>query len=210
MVNVGRVSTIVLMIFSAIFALYLQNAKQLFDIIIMFGAGTGLIFILRWFWWRINAWSEISAMIVSGVVSLLFSNASINEVLFTEDGVFPAWAKFPLVVLITTIIWILITFLTKPEKQSVLNNFYKTTQPGGPGWKNIIDPNILKADTNSWSVPYGILAMLVGCALIYSCLFTTGYLIYGEYTSALFVFIIAIIATFILLKIWKKIKLNAK
>jgi SSS family solute:Na+ symporter len=78
LVLVGRISTVVLMILSALFALYLQNAKQLFDIIIMFGAGTGLIFILRWFWWRINAWSEISAMIVSGIVSLLFSSKTIG------------------------------------------------------------------------------------------------------------------------------------
>ena len=86
LVLVGRISTIVLMVLSAFFALYLQNAKQLFDIIIMFGAGTGLIFILRWFWWRINAWSEISAMVVSGVVSLLFASQSIGGELFGDEA----------------------------------------------------------------------------------------------------------------------------
>jgi SSS family solute:Na+ symporter len=128
---VGRLSTIVLMIFSALFALYLQNAKQLFDIIIMFGAGTGLIFILRWFWWRINAWSEISAMIASGVISLIFSSAAISNLFFSKEGFFPGWAKFPVIVLITTVIWILVSFITKPESQDVLVNFYKKTQPGG-------------------------------------------------------------------------------
>ena len=110
LVLIGKISTIILMVFSAIFALYLQNAKQLFDIIIMFGAGTGLIFILRWFWWRINAWSEISAMIVSGFVSIFFSSQLINDIFFGINGFLPNWSKFPLTVLVTTIIWIIVTF----------------------------------------------------------------------------------------------------
>ena len=173
LVLVGRISTIALMIFSALFALYLQNAKQLFDIIIMFGAGTGLIFILRWFWWRINAWSEISAMIVSGIVSLLFSSEAISTALFGNEGMMPNWAKFPMVVFITTVVWLLVTFITKPEKVKVLQSFYEKTQPGGPGWSKIIQEAlkeniILKEKENPWSVPSGILAMLLGCVLIYS------------------------------------------
>lgn len=211
LVRVGRLSTIGLMLCSALFALYLQNAKQLFDIIIMFGAGTGLIFILRWFWWRINAWSEITAMIVSGVVSLLFTHQGISDFLFGATGVLPGWAKFPSVVAITTLLWIVVTYLTNPESKEVLHNFYKRTQPGGPGWKSIVisakkEQISLDNDSQGWSVPAGILAMLLGCVLIYSCLFATGYWIYGEITLAISTSISAIVSGYLLIKIWNQIK----
>lgn len=211
LVLTGKISTIILMIFSALFALYLQNAKQLFDIIIMFGAGTGLIFILRWFWWRINAWSEISAMIVSGVISLIFSSQEISILFFGDIGFFPSWAKFPLTVLITTIIWLLVTLLTKPENNVTLSTFYKKTNPGGPGWSyflNTIYKGELKINNTDkkWSVPSGILAMLLGCAFIYAILFATGYYIYGEVKIASSITLFAIIPLYFLIKIWKKLK----
>ncbi len=210
LVAVGRISTIVLMILSALFALYLQNAKQLFDIIIMFGAGTGLIFILRWFWWRINAWSEISAMLVSGIVSLVFSSENVSAIFFDETGFFPTWAKLPLIVFITTFIWLAFTFITKPEKQEVLIKFYTKTQPGGPGWLSVLaklpkSEKIIEKNKN-WNVPSGILAMLLGCILIYSCLFTTGYWIYGETVNAIITSCLGLISGFFLIKTWKKIK----
>lgn len=213
LVLVGKTSTVILMVFSALFALYLQNAKQLFDIIIMFGAGTGLIFILRWFWWRINAWSEISAMIVSGIVSLLLSVESISNVFFGSEGYLPSYAKFPIIVLITTLVWIVITYLTKPEKQKVLEKFYLKTQPGGPGWKFVVKKAVSSDLKNvnpskGWNVPKGIYAMLLGCLLIYSCLFTTGYWIYGESTKAIITTILAFLFGYLLLKTWKKIRNN--
>jgi len=213
LVLVGRISTIVLMVLSAFFALYLQNAKQLFDIIIMFGAGTGLIFILRWFWWRINAWSEISAMVVSGVVSLLFASQSIGGELFGDEALMPSWAKFPMIVLITTIVWLVVTFLTKPEGNNVLQNFYKRTQPGGPGWHKVIKEaqhgSINIVDNKAgWSVPSGIIAMLVGCVFIYSIMFATGYIIYGKYADALILILVTVLSGIILIKLWKKIKAN--
>lgn len=212
LVAVGRISTILLMVFSALFALYLQNAKQLFDIIIMFGAGTGLIFILRWFWWRINAWSEISAMIVSGVISLIFSSVSVSALFFGDAGFLPIWAKLPTIVFITTTIWLIFTFLTKPEKQDVLLKFYNKTQPGGPGWLTVLekvkDNKKIIEENKNWNVPSGILAMLLGCILIYSCLFTTGYWIYGNYKIAIITSLVAIIACILLIKTWKKIKID--
>ncbi|MFD2185843.1 sodium:solute symporter family protein [Aquimarina celericrescens] len=210
LVRVGRISTAVLMIISTILALKLTNAKQIFDYIIMFGAGTGLIFILRWFWWRINAWSEISGMFASGIVSVIFSLESVNLALF-EEGILPGWSKYLLVVGITTVIWLAVTFFTKPEDNKVLFNFYKKTQPGGPGWKTTIkaakaQKENIQSDFSTWSVPSGILAMLVGCVLIYGVLFATGYWIYGRYTLAIILTIVVIAATYILSKLWKKIK----
>ncbi len=215
LVLVGRISTVVLMVLSALFALYLQNAKQLFDIIIMFGAGTGLIFILRWFWWRINAWSEITAMFASGIISLVLTIPSIDSYLFdATNGILPSWAKFLIVVGVTSLIWIVSTFLTKPESDEVLQSFYKKTQPGGPGWAKVIakakEDNINIVDNNEgWSVPSGIVAMLLGCVLIYSCLFATGYFIYGKTTLAITITITAVISGFLLMKIWGKIKATA-
>ncbi|MBL4604979.1 MAG: Na+:solute symporter, partial [Flavobacteriaceae bacterium] len=211
LVNVGRVSTVILMVISALIALALTNALQLFDFILMFGAGTGLIFILRWFWWRINAWTEISAMLASGIISILLKFTSLGEFLFSDDGVFPGYLKFPFVVLLTTIIWLIVTFLTPPEANKVLFRFYRKTQPGGPGWKKILNrakvenTEIIKS-TQKWSVPNGILAMLIGCVLIYSCMFAIGYYLYGEYNKAMILTGVILVFGFLLIKIWKKIK----
>ena len=216
LVAVGRLSTVLLMTISAIVALLMQDAMQLFNLLLVFGAGTGLIFILRWFWWRINAWSEISAMFASGIISLLLTIPTIDTYLFNIDnGVFPSWAKLLIVVGVTTLAWIISTFVTKPESEEVLMNFYKKTQPGGPGWKTVIakakENNIKIEDENEagWSVPSGILAMLLGCGLIYSILFSTGYWIYGETTLAIVTTVSAIVSGFLLIKIWKRISAKA-
>jgi len=213
LVRVGRLSTVILMVCSALFALVLTNALQLFDIILMFGAGTGLIFILRWFWWRINAWSEISAMFVSGIVSMVLAFTPLGDYFFGDNGLMPSYAKFPMIVSITTIIWVIVTYVTQPESKEVLQNFYKKIQPGGPGWNKIVneakEENIEIVDTNEgWSVPSGIVAMFVGCAFIYSIMFATGSFIYGEYSKAFMLLGVALISGLVLLKLWKKIKAN--
>jgi len=211
LVAVGRISTVVLMVISAIVALLMQNAMQIFNLLLVFGAGTGLIFILRWFWWRINAWSEITAMFASGIITLILTIDSVKSFLFDNvDGIFPEWGELPFVVFTTTIIWLVATFITKPEKEEVLESFYKKTQPGGPGWKSVIanaqSKNIeLIEDHEGWSVPSGIIAMLLGLVLIYSCMFSTGYWIYGETTLAISTTISAIVSAYLLTKIWKKI-----
>lgn len=220
LVNVGRLSTVLLMVFSAGLALLLNNALQLFNIILMFGAGTGLIFILRWFWWRINAWSEIAAMFSSGIISILFNFTSLGVIVFGgEDlltgasvaGMLPGWSTYPIIVLITTIIWVLVTYLTKPEKMETLLQFYKRTEPGGPGWnvltKNPVFSKELKFNlSKQWNVPTGILATLLGCITIYGALFSTGYWIYGYYTSAGILTVLVLISSFILRRLWFKIK----
>ncbi len=214
LVAVGRISTVVLMVLSALLALLLQNALQLFEVLLVFGAGTGLIFILRWFWWRINAWSEITAMLASGFISLALKLTPLGEYLFSkETGLFENYLEYPFVVLLTTIIWVAATFMTQPESTAVLQSFYKKTQPGGPGWSRIVDQAlkqgiILKDTKGKWSVPSGILAMLVGCALIYSCMFSTGYWIYGDYKKAVIISIIAVVSGIFLIRIWRKIKVN--
>ena len=215
LVAVGRLSTVLLMVLSTLLALLLQNAMQLFNLLLVFGAGTGLIFILRWFWWRINAWSEIAAMVVSGVISLALAIPSfgLKESLFGVEGVLPAWTEFPFVVTVTTSVWLLITFLTPSESKEVLRSFYTKIQPGGPGWKKVInaakDESIdLTEGETGWTVPSGIIAMLLGCLMIYSIMFATGYFIYGEYQLALPLSAIAVVSAFFLIKTWKKIRVR--
>ena len=213
LVAVGRISTIVLMLFSAVLALLLQNALQLFNLLLVFGAGTGLIFILRWFWWRINAWSEITAMFASGIISLSLKLTPLGNFLFNPaDGVFEDYMEYPLVVLVTTFIWLFATFVTKPESKNVLRDFYKKIQPGGPGWKRVVDQaemenvKIVSNSDQNWSVPSGIKAMLLGCIMIYSIMFSTGYWIYSEFTYAIPTTFVAIFSGYFLYKAWIKIK----
>ena len=212
LVAVGRISTVILMVLSAILALLMQNAMEVFEMLLLFGAGTGLIFILRWFWWRINAWTEISAMFASGVLSISLKVTPLGEYLFgAENGLFPEWGEIPFVVFVTTTIWLIATFMTQPESKDVLNSFYKKIQPGGPGWSKVIKE--AKADNielmdikEGWSVPSGILAMLLAITMVYSCMFSTGYYIYGETSKALILTGVAVISGFLLAKTWKKIR----
>lgn len=204
LVRMGRISTVIMMILGAALALYLTNAVQIFNIIIMFGAGTGLIFILRWFWWRINAWSEIAAMIISGIVSIAFEFGGMYP------ASMPGWAKFPTVVLITTIVWLATTFLTSPESKATLRSFYKHIQPGGPGWRKVVEEaqaegEEIVTNTGKWTVPSGIMAMLAGIMLVYSTLFATGYWLYGKTTTAIILTVVAIGAALLLRNLWLKI-----
>ena len=206
LVNVGRFSVVILMIISSVIAILLTNALQLFDIILMFGAGTGSIFILRWFWWRINAWSEIAAMLSSGIISIALTNESLFNLIFNDDG-FPPYMKFPFIVLVTTSIWLIVTFITPADEKETLIKFYKKTKPGGPGWNKIKDHIAMSDEKEEWIVPKGIICMIIGCITIYSALFSTGYFIYGEISSALIFLLVTIISGLILFKNAKKIML---
>ena len=212
MVAVGRISTVVLMVLSALLALTLQNAFEVFDLLVTFGAGTGLVFILRWFWWRINAWSEITAMFASGIISILLVKTSLGDTLFNpETGVFPEWANYPFVVVVTTAIWVAVTFMTKPESDATLRSFYKKIQPGGPGWAKVVskatlDNEVIKNPNEKWSVPSGIGAMVLGVILVYTIMFATGYWIYGDTALALILSGVAIVSAFLLKRTWSKMK----
>ena len=134
LVKVGRLSTVVLMIASALFALLLSNALEAFQILLQIGAGTGLLFIMRWFWYRINAYSEVTAMTVSFILALYF------KLIHVKLGFDPIANDIQLVlgVAITTVSWVVVTLLTSPSDKSTLNEFYKITQPGGPGWNKVV------------------------------------------------------------------------
>lgn len=203
LVLVGRISTLFLMIIAGIFALLLSNALQAFHLILQIGAGTGLLFLLRWFWWRINAISELTAMIVSFVVAVFFS---VYEKLgFTR---LKTWQEFTIGVVITTISWIAATYLSRPTEEKTLLKFYKLVKPGGPGWngfiKRIQERDLETELSKGWEVPSSLLNVFLGCIIVYSTLFSVGLLLTGKNVEGAITTAIAILASFALAKNWKR------
>ena len=201
-VFMGRVFTVLLMVFSAFFALFLNNSLQAFGIILQIGAGTGLIFILRWFWYRVNVYSELTAMIVSFIVALAFE--------FIIPNNFSVEEKLIIGVTITTISWLFVTMITPPSNMETLQNFYKKIQPGGPGWKKVIEESESKGITitgkkEKWDVPSGILCMLFGSISVYSILFGIGYILYSQTTTGIIFLIISVLSVIALMKFWKRL-----
>ncbi|MEX0681056.1 MAG: sodium:solute symporter family protein [Balneolales bacterium] len=224
-VRFGRLSTLTLMISGILLALVLQNALQAFQYLLMIGAGTGLIYIMRWFWWRINAYSEVAAMVAAGSFSLMFimienflldMHMDGTVTLFGVTSTVGYWniVKFVGVVFLTSGSWILVTFLTKPTDENTLRSFYTKIKPGGPGWKKVVERakrdkvNLVKENDLKWDVPTGILCMLLGSVSIYSVLFAIGNLLYGEFVYAFIFLGTSIVSTILLFRYWNKLILK--
>lgn len=205
LVMVGRISTVVLMIVAGILALLLRDALGSFQIILQIGAGTGLLFILRWFWWRINAGSEIAAMFISFAVAMYFQFAHAH----TGLPELTSWQELIIVIVITTIGWLAVTFLTRPTNKETLVSFCEIARPGGPGWRKVIDQakaegtDVEPLEDEAWRVPQGILCMVLGVIAVYGALFATGYWIYGQWTLASIITVVAIVASALLYKAWR-------
>jgi Na+/proline symporter len=207
LVAIGRITTVVLMVLAGLLALALQNALQAFSILLQIGAGTGLLFILRWFWWRINIYSEITAMVVSFFIALYL------ELIHPALGGSPIDATTQLLigVGITTLSWVGVTLFTRPEPEEVLYSFIEKINPGGPGWKAVHkkaadDKKKLHVSASGWNVPLGIVCMLLGALAIYSMMFATGYFLYGETILALEVSALALVSSLGLFYYWKKLR----
>lgn len=202
----GRVSTVVLMIVACTLALFLENALQVFNIVLQIGAGTGLLFILRWFWWRINAATELTAMIVSFVVAMYFHFASISGWM---GGGLADWERLVMGMLITTAAWLIVAYTSQPTDDSVLMSFYQKIKPGGPGWKPVLakaeqDGITLDADAGA-DLPYALLAAILGAVGIYSLLFMGGFFIYGQAGLGGLFLIIAAASLFGIVKLWPRL-----
>jgi len=172
-VRVGRAVTVGLIALASALSLWLQNSYQAFQILLQIGAGTGLIFLLRWFWWRVNAWSEIAGMAISFVVAVYF------QFVHTALGLAPLASTVQLVigVAITTVGWLAVTFATPPTDRATLQVFYDRIRPMGPGWNGAVTT---RPATPGESVTAAFLCWFLGCAVIYAALFGTGYLLYGK------------------------------
>ena len=198
-VLVGRISTVFLMILAGFVALELNDALDAFQILLQIGAGTGSIFLLRWFWWRVNAYSEITGMSVSFLVAIYFH--SIHERIF--GFTFENHYELVLSVFITTLSWILVTLLTKPTENSTLLEFYKKIKPYGIGWNKFLKNNNIDVKNKELkeSPMSDLLSMFLGIVIVYSGLFGTGYLLYGNITFSLILFFLLFISAYKLNKI---------
>ena len=209
LVTVGRISTVILLLLAAFIALSFKNALQMFHILLQVGAGTGLIFILRWFWWRINAWTEITGMVVS------FFVAGYLEIIHTKLGFepLPEYVRLILGVAITTAAWLVVTCLTKPADDKTLRSFYRLIRPGGPGWNPVLetartdnDP-ILETATKG-DLPRGILCMVGGCLAVYSAVFASGFYLYAQWTAAIVFTLLAVLGVVWVACLWDKLRMK--
>jgi solute:Na+ symporter, SSS family len=171
-VMIGRLVTAVLMLLAGLLTFALDSARETFDLLLSVGAGTGLIYLLRWFWWRINAWSEISAMASSFVVAVTFF------VLQKTGMGLPSHLSLLATVAITTLVWVTVTLMTRPIDRVTLVKFYRLVRPSGPGWKSVAaEAGPVSSGDN---LPQALLGWILGCTFVYAGLFGTGSFIYGK------------------------------
>jgi len=201
LVWIARLFTIISIGLGAGLGLMLTNAGQAFSLLLLLGAGTGLIYILRWFWWRINAYTEIVAMVSSLIIAVYFN--------FIHDslGVLPleSWQKIVIGALLTTAVWIIATFLTPPDDEETLKYFVKKVNPGGPGWSSY-SQYVDASDTKPWPVPRGILMMVLGCIAVYSLLLGTGFWLYGQAGMGVLLTVVFGVSVVLLLRLWSPTK----
>jgi Na+/proline symporter len=176
-VVMGRIVTALLMLFAGLLTFVLDSARASFELMMSVGAGTGLIYLLRWFWWRINAWSEIAAMVSSFVVAVAFFIAG-----KLGHGV-PSHISLIITVLVTTVVWVAATYLTRPTDRETLIQFYRLTTPAGPGWASIRRETGLPPSPDS--LPQAFLGWVLGCVFVYAALFGVGSFLYGRTGPAL-------------------------
>jgi len=186
----SRGATIVLMLLSLVVMAYLKSVEQGWKLLIGLGAGTGLVFILRWYWWRINAWSEISAMAASFVTSIALQAAHLDS----GNTSSPDYAIALLTTVgVTTVVWLSVTLLTAPESPETLDRFYRRVRPGGAGWRDVAQQLGFGND----QIPGGVLSWvnwIAGVTAVYSAVFGVGALVTGRRGSGVVYLGLAIVA----------------
>ena len=187
-VNVSRAATVLLFILSGFVTWQIDTIGGAWELLLAIGAGTGLVLILRWYWWRINAWSEISAMTASFIVSLA-GMRFIKPRFADADPNGPAYVMIATVI-ISTIVWLVVTYMTKPEPDSVLDSFYRRVRPGGPGWARVSE----RLGYGRESIPGGALAWtnwIAGVIAVYATLFGIGKVVLGDTVTGLVLLAVA-------------------
>ncbi|HVP89831.1 MAG TPA: sodium:solute symporter family protein [Terriglobales bacterium] len=201
-VMMGRLATVLLFLSAGGLVFLLDTAKDSFDIIIQVGAGTGLLYLVRWFWWRVNAWCEINAMISSFLFSVLL-------LVLRKFGLFvPTHYALILTVLATTIVWVLTAFLGPKTDPETLLRFYKKVRPAGPGWEPVrMEAGISKeeARATSDSLPMAMIGWVSGSLTIWSALFTVGNVLYKRWTYAAVLFGVFLVSGTVLLRVMNRL-----
>jgi SSS family solute:Na+ symporter len=200
-VRAGRIATLILFFCSSGMVFLLDTAKDAFDIILQIGAGTGLLYLVRWFWWRVNAWSEVVAMLSSFTISMVF-------LVLARSG-HPVSTHIALIVTIiaTTICWVVTAYVGPETDRQVLIEFYRKVRPAGRGWEPIriaagIAPGDIAAGDN---IPMALLGWVAGCTAIWSALFAVGNLLYGRMGDALFLLVVFAISGLVLLRVVQRL-----
>lgn len=197
-VFVGRCATILLFLASSGMVYLMDTAKDTFDIMLQIGAGTGLLYLMRWFWWRVNAWCEVAAMVSSLGISILLL------VLKKNHGVeLSTHAALLYTIAATTVAWVLTAFVAPPTDERTLIAFYRKVRPFGPGWARIraLAGPLPEGTTTGENMPLALIGWAAGCATIWSALFTVGNVLYGRYALAGMLAAVFAVAGLILLKV---------
>jgi Na+/proline symporter len=187
-VTTSQITTVFLMVCSAVVSFYMESIADAWKFLMAIGAGTGLVYILRWFWWRINAWSEVSAMMAAFIVSLVMQ----FEFHLSSENAYDFAYLVMITTAITTVIWLTVTFLTKPEPDSILIPFYRRVRPSATFWGPIAAkvPDIVPQKEGL----FNLTNWLFGCLLIYMTLFGFGKIIFGELLLGTVFLLIAVVA----------------
>ena len=197
-VMVGRLATVALFFSAGALVFVLETAKDSFDIILQVGAGTGLLYLVRWFWWRVNAWCEVNAMISSFGFSILLL------ILRKAGVIIPTHYALILTVLATTVVWVLTAFWGPKTDAKTLVKFYKKVRPFGPGWEPVRkEAGLTKAEAKSTgdNFPVALIGWVSGSATIWSALFTVGNFLYGRTTYAFVLLGVFIVSGSVLLRV---------
>lgn len=207
LVAVGRWTTVSLMLLSALVALVLENALSAFYLLLQIGAGTGLLFILRWFWWRINAYSELAAM-ASSLLAAIYFRLLHARLGFAELA---DWQTLLIGVGFATLCWLLVTLLSPPVARDVLLDFFKKIRPEPAGWRPVVVYGIEKGELSAEDAAPGKLtaqlaSMLLGCVAVYGVLFATGSVLYGRWTMSAGFGVLATLATAGMFALWRRAK----
>ena len=197
-VNVGRLCTFLLYVIAAGISYFIDTAQEAFQILIGIGAGTGLIYIMRWFWWRVNAWCEVVAMITSFI-------ATISFFILSKNGVDFAFAKTTLLtVAFTSVSWLCAAFVAPQTDRATLISFYRKVRPSGPGWGSIraeveaVDP---QPELEKDNMPMAFVGWISGCVLIWASLFCIGKFLYGQTTAAYILLGVTLVSGTVLLRV---------
>lgn len=231
LVRAGQIFTVVSAFLGLGLGLLLTSAKQAFDLLLLLGAGTGLVYILRWFWWRITAMTEIVAMIASLIIASYFTFGhdtliymmnnidadSIDRATgLTSEGINPrdlflmeGWKKTVVGTLLTTAIWVIATFFTRPTSDETLRKFYRLIKPGGKGWDAVIAKANAEGDPmikEQGQLPLELLCFVIGTITVYAMLFATGNWIYGNMVLGASLTAVAALGAYFLFWAWGQLK----
>ncbi|HEY1950899.1 MAG TPA: sodium:solute symporter family protein [Bryobacteraceae bacterium] len=200
----GRLATVLLFVLSSALVFVLQTAQEAFYLILQVGAGTGLLYLLRWFWWRVTAWCEIVAMSSSFVISAVFF------VLTRRGFSIGADQQLLLTVIATTICWVITAYVGPQTDRQTLIDFYKKVKPFGPGWKRIrVEAGISDAEAAAWAqtdnFPLALLGWVTGSVLIWAALFTVGNFLYGRLGYGFGLLSVSVVSGGILISVVKRL-----